>query len=190
MRTSTARVLAQGRVRLTPLHLDNIYTHFQWNNDPELNHLDSEIPYAEEAFGDFKRRFEEMVYHPSPDGRDFEIYAEDGTLIGVAYLTQISPHNQHCTVGVTIGDRRYWGKGYGREALDAVLGYCFNELGMHRVSAETFEYNVAWRRLVEGMGFREEGVERDYLYRDGRYWDKVIYAILDTEYRARRAEAA
>ena len=189
MRTSS-RNLNVGRVRLTPLHLDNIYTHFEWNNDPELNRLDSEVPYREESFGEFKRRFEQMVYHPTPDCCDFEIYAEDGELIGIAYIANISEANRHCTVGVTIGKREYWGKGYGREAMEAVLLYCFTDLGMHRVSAETFEYNDAWRRLVEGMGFSREGIERDYLYRDEQYWDKVIYSMLESEYNGRHSQAA
>ncbi|MFB3132128.1 MAG: GNAT family N-acetyltransferase [Rhodothermales bacterium] len=53
------------------------------------------------------------ISHAEPDSRDFEICAEDGTVIGVAYVAGISSHNRHCTIGLTIGDRDYWGKGYG-----------------------------------------------------------------------------
>ncbi len=183
--------LQSDRVRFTPLQFDNIYKHFRWNNDPELNRLDSEVPYEEETFGEFKKRFERMCFHPSPVNRDFEIHAEDGTLIGVAYVAGISEHNRHGLVGVTIGDRDYWGRGYGRESLELLLRYCFDELELHRVSAETFEYNAAWRRLVEWAGFRKEGTAREYLYRDGEYWDKENYALLEHEYRAREdVEAA
>lgn len=179
-------VRLQGdRVRFTPLQFENIYKHFRWNNDPELNRLDSEVPYEEETFGAFKKRFEQMCFHPVPTNRDFEVHAEDETLIGVAYVAGISPHNQHGLVGVTIGDRSYWGRGYGRESLELLLRYCFDELELHRVSAETFEYNGAWRNLVEEVGFRKEGTARDYLYRDGTYWDKENYALLEREYRAR-----
>jgi RimJ/RimL family protein N-acetyltransferase len=182
--------LDEARVDLTPLHRDNLYKHFQWNNDPELNRLDSEVPFREETLSAFKRRFEQMIYQPAPNSRDFEICAEDGTVIGVAYVVNVSRHNRHCTLGITIGDRAYWGKGYGRASLRLLLGYCFDELGMHRVSAETFEYNTAWRKLVEWAGFKKEGTERDYLCRDGRFWDKEIYAILEGEYRSHLALAA
>ncbi len=178
--------VARGeRVRLSPLSMDNIYTHFDWNNDPELNRLDSELPYERETFGEFKRRFEQMTAHPSPYGRDFEIHAEDGKLIGIAYVAAISTANRNCTIGITIGDRDYWGKGYGRDALRTVLAYCFDTLGMHRVGTETFEYNDAWRRLVEWAGFTAEGTERDYLFRDEAYWDKEIFGLLEDEYRER-----
>jgi RimJ/RimL family protein N-acetyltransferase len=182
----TESLVASGTgVHLTPLSMDNIYTHFRWDNDPELNRLDSELPYEKEGFGEFKRRFEELVTHPSPFGRDFEIHAEDGRLIGVAYVAAISPSNRNCLIGITIGDRAYWGRGYGREALKAVLDYCFNGLHLHRVASETFEYNTSWQKLVEWAGFTKEGVERDYLFRDGEFWDKEIYGLLEDEYRAR-----
>ena len=177
-------------VVLTPLHWENLYKHFQWNNDPELNRLDSEFPYEKEPLGVFKRRFEQMIDHPAPDSRDFEICAEDGTVIGVAYASGISAHHRHCTIGITIGDRAYWGKGYGRASLRKLLSLCFDEWEMHRVWAEIFEYNAAWRKLVEWAGFTQEGTDRDYLYRDGAFWNKHTYAILEDEYRAHLARAA
>lgn len=176
--------LTGERVRFTSLNMDNIYRHFEWNNDPVLNRLDSEIPYSEESFGAFKKRFERIVTHPSSNTVDFEIHSEDGTLIGIAYVAEISEHNRHCTAGITIGDRAYWGKNYGRDALRVLLDYCFEELGMHRVATETFEYNTAWKKLVEWAGFQCEGVEREYLFRDGVFWDKETYALLEQDYRA------
>ena len=175
--------LDDATITLTPLHLENLYKHFQWNNDPELNRLDSEFPYEAETLGVFKRRFERMIDHPAPNSKDFEILADDGTVIGVAYVTGISQHHRHCTLGLTIGDRNYWGKGYGRASLRTLLRYCFDELGMHRVSTEIFEYNAAWQKLVVWAGFKKEGTDREYLYRDGRYWDRHIFAILEEEYR-------
>jgi len=181
--------LHTDRVEFTPLQMENIHTHFRWNNDPELNRLDSEFPFEEESFGAFKSRFEQMCDNPSPSHRNFEIHARDAeTLIGVAYTTRISAHNLHAQVGITIGDRDYWGRGYGRSSFDLLLFYCFEKLGLHRVSAETFEYHTAWRDLVEGMGFQKEGTIREYLRRDGRYWDKEIYGLLEQGYQARCAE--
>jgi RimJ/RimL family protein N-acetyltransferase len=164
--------------------MENIHTHFRWNNDPELNRLDSELPYEEESFGDFKDRFEQLCNEPSPGHRDFEIHdVEAEALIGVAYVAQISPHHHHALVGITIGERDYWGCGYGRESLRLLLTYCFRELDLHRVSAESFEYNTAWRDLLKHVGFVKEGTAREYLYRDEQYWDKELYALLEEEYR-------
>jgi len=180
---STIKTELQGeRVLLTPLQIENIYKHFAWNNDPELNMLDSELPFVEESFGDFKRRFEGLLAQPSMNSQDFEIHDENGKLIGVVEISDISDHNRHCSVSLTIGDRAYWGKGYGRDAMKVILDYCFGVLKMHRLTAEAFEYNDAWKRLVEGMGFHKEGTIRDFVFREGRYWDKHLYALLDSDY--------
>ncbi|WP_456430256.1 GNAT family N-acetyltransferase [Rhodocaloribacter sp.] len=185
---STIKSELQGeRVLLTPLQIENIYTHFAWNNDPELNMLDSELPFVEESFGDFKRRFERLLFQPSMNSQDFEIHAEDGKLIGVVEISDISDYNRHCSVSLTIGDRAYWGKGYGRDAMKVLLDYCFDVLKMHRITAEAFEYNDAWKRLVEGMGFHKEGTVRDFVFREGRYWDKHLYALLDLDYSSSNA---
>jgi RimJ/RimL family protein N-acetyltransferase len=156
------------RISFEPLQLSNIYTHFKWNNDPELNRLDSEFPYVRESLGDFKKRFEQMVHSPCPNSQDFEIHTREGELIGIAYLAEISEHNSHCSAGITIGNQEFWGKGYGREALTMLLDYCFEEIGMHRVAVDTFEYNEAWRKLVQWAGFEREGCIRDYLFRCSR----------------------
>jgi RimJ/RimL family protein N-acetyltransferase len=115
---------------------------------------------------------------------------EEDELIGVAYVARISEHHHHALVGVTIGEREYWGCGYGEESLRLVLRYCFQTLGLHRVSAESFEYNTDWCDLLEGVGFTQEGTARDYLFRDGEYWDKELYALLEREYREQFLEDA
>ncbi|MFT5144443.1 MAG: RimJ/RimL family protein N-acetyltransferase [Rhodothermales bacterium] len=174
--------LVGPRIRFDRLRLENIYTHFKWNNDPELNRLDSEIPYVEETFGAFKKRFERIMTQPDPECKDFEIHTEDGTLIGVAFVAGISGHHLHCSIGVTIGERDFWGQGYGREAMSSLLSYCFESLGMHRVTADCFAYNEAWRSLVEGMGFTAEGTDREYLLWDDKYYDRIRYGMLSGEF--------
>jgi RimJ/RimL family protein N-acetyltransferase len=189
MIVTTDEILKGERVFFTRLQLDNIYQHFEWNNDRELNHLDSELPFVEESFGDFKKRFERLVYESHSAGIDFEIHANDGSLIGVAFVADVSEHNAHGTVGITIGDRDYWGKGYGRDALMVLLAHCFEDLGMHRVGAETFEFNEAWRRLVQWAGFEREGLVSDYVRRGERFWDKETYGLLEGAFRYRRLHA-
>ncbi len=171
------------KVYFTPLQLVNIYRHFEWNNDPELNRLDSALPFKEESFGAFKQRFEQLLYHPSMYSQDFEIHAADGTLIGVADVTNISEHNRHCSISMTFGDRNYWGRGYGRDAMAVLLTYCFDTLQMHRVMTQVLAHNDAWKRLVEGMGFIREGSARDFAFRDGVFWDKYDYAMLEQEWK-------
>jgi RimJ/RimL family protein N-acetyltransferase len=66
--------------------------------------------------------------------------------------------------------------------MNLLLSLCFADIGLHRVAAETFEFNDAWTRLVKGAGFSYEGTAADYLYRDGQFWDKEHYALLEDDY--------
>ena len=179
------RPMEGRRVLLTPLQMEHIDTHFLWNNDEALNRLDSEAPFVQEPFGSFYRRFEALVYQPQPDARDLEIHTRDGTLIGVAFIDRIDEGNRHGRISISIGDPAYRNQGLGRDALETLLHYLFDTLGFHRVTAEAFAYNEAWQHLLTSTGFQAEGCLNDYLFRDGKYWGKMIYAMLNTDYAAR-----
>ncbi len=166
------------RVNLTRLRLQNIITHFLWNNDPELNHYDSEAPFHPEKFEPFRKRFLKLIYHPAPDVLDLEIHTHDGHLIGVAFIEDINLTHRHCKVGLSICEPAFLGQGYGRDTLAALVNYAFHGLGMNRVAADVFDFNEAWRGLLESMGFCYEGRLKDYLVRNGMFVDKEIYAML------------
>jgi RimJ/RimL family protein N-acetyltransferase len=169
-------------ISLRPLSEGSIYLHYEWSNDAELNRLQSELPYEEEAFSQFKRRFDALRTTAPDFERHFEIVADGGGVIGVAHVGGINSDNRNCLVTVTVGAPGNRGKGYGRAALSAILDYCFRTLGMHRVSAEAFAFNEPWIALLEHAGFTREGIERDFLYRDGQFWDKLVYGLLESEY--------
>ena len=87
-------------------------------------------------------------------------------------------------VGVGLGDREYWGKGYGTDAMRALLRYAFTELNLHRVSLGVFEYNARAQQSYAKAGFVLEGRTRQDARRDGRYWDSLWMGILRDEYFA------
>jgi len=188
MKILTNDIIREGRrIRLARLALRHIRKHYAWNNDPVLNHFDSEAPFEPESYLSFARRFESILL-----GRGntlyFEVQLLDGTPIGVAHLSQLSATHHHASMGVTIGERELWGQGYGREALELILAHAFGELGIHRVSARSFAYNAAWKQLLTTSGFVVEGRQRDYLFRDGRYWDREAFSMLAAEYQMRMTE--
>ena len=171
------------QVLLTPLHMQNVGTHFRWNNDPDLNRLDSELPFAKERYGAFLQRFGQLVHRPAPDACDFEVHTRTGTLIGTAFIDQIRRMHGHGRISVTICEQNHWGRGYGRETLSLLLGYAFGHLDLRRLTADAFGFNGAWRHLLAQFGFRREAQFRDYLHRDGRFWDKEVYGLLRRDLR-------
>ncbi|WP_254522217.1 GNAT family N-acetyltransferase [Natrinema caseinilyticum] len=74
-------------------------------------------------------------------------------------------------------------QGYGTEAVEQILEYGFDQLGLHRIEARVFELNEPSRRLLESVGFTQEGVHRDVEFVDGQYRDAYWYGLLEDEWR-------
>lgn len=107
---------------------------------------------------------------------------EDQQLIGEIDLDIVSWSHGESFVGIGLGEREYWGKGYGTDAMRVILKYAFSELNLERVSLNVFEYNPRARRSYEKAGFTEEGRCREFLQRDGKRYDLVFMGILRSEW--------
>jgi RimJ/RimL family protein N-acetyltransferase len=81
-----------------------------------------------------------------------------------------------------VGEREYWGRGYGTEAMRLVLQFAFQELNLHRVSLGVFAYNERAIRSYEKAGFRIEGRLRQGIHRVNQRWDEVVMGILRSEW--------
>ena len=77
----------------------------------------------------------------------------------------------------------HWGKGYATEAAQAMVNLGFTKFGLHRISADLVADNVGSARVLEKVGMKLEGRLRDAEYFKGRYWDTLLYAILEDEWR-------
>jgi len=102
----------------------------------------------------------------------------DGELVGqlnVAGITRGSLHS--CSLGYWV-DRRVAGRGIMPTAVALVVDHCFWTLRLHRVEVNIRPENVASRRVVEKLGFREEGVRERFLNIDGDWRDHLSYALV------------
>lgn len=113
---------------------------------------------------------------------------EHDRLIGEVGLDVVRNGHGDTFVGISIGEREYWGKGYGTDAMRLILRYAFTELNLHRVSLNVFEYNPRAMRSYEKAGFKYEGRVRGALQRDGRRWDMIFMGILREEWEAQQDE--
>jgi RimJ/RimL family protein N-acetyltransferase len=87
------------------------------------------------------------------------------------------------SVGLGIGEREFWSRGYGTDMMKLCLQYAFRELGMARVSLGLHEYNPRALRSYEKCGFRLEGRTRKDVMREGRHTDTLWMGILREEWQ-------
>jgi RimJ/RimL family protein N-acetyltransferase len=104
-------------------------------------------------------------------------------------LFQLEPYNGCAGLGISIGDPADRGRGYGSDALRALLGFAFGQLRFERVWLDVYDLNPGARSVYERIGFVYEGTLRHAVYREGRYIDVIRMAILADEWRAQSALA-
>ena len=99
-------------------------------------------------------------------------------LIGFVSLDGINWVDHNCYVAIGIGDRDFWGKGYGTDAMRLMLRYGFGQLNLHRMSLTVFAYNSRAIYSYEKCGFKHEGRIREFILRDGIRSDMLHMGIL------------
>lgn len=112
---------------------------------------------------------------------------ETGELIGDIGIWSLDPYHRRGDLGCVVA-RAEWGKGYATEALEAVLGYAFDGLELHRVDGGCLSWNTASARVLEKCGLKPEGVRREREWRGDHFEDETVFGLLKSEYDAGRGE--
>jgi ribosomal-protein-alanine N-acetyltransferase len=107
----------------------------------------------------------------------------EGTLIGGCNLSVTNASMREAMIGYTI-DPRYWRRGYTTEAAAELLRLGFADLGLHRITSRCTPRNVGSWRVMEKIGMRREGHEREAAWFKEAWHDWLRYALLDHEWRA------
>lgn len=103
--------------------------------------------------------------------------AGDGLFLGCCDISDIDWPHRRAEVGFVLA-RRFWGDGYGVEAMHAVINHAAQALRLRRLSARTHFGNLRSVALLERLGFRKEGVLRGYVEHDGQRRDCLMYGLL------------
>ena len=110
---------------------------------------------------------------------------ESGQLIGNCGVRLKEPGALEADIGYELSPA-HWGRGYATEAARALVAFGFTGLSVHRIWSWCIADNVASARVLEKLGMRQEGRLRENEFFKGRWWDTLLYAILEPEWRARR----
>ncbi|MDX1440350.1 MAG: GNAT family N-acetyltransferase [Rubricoccaceae bacterium] len=105
----------------------------------------------------------------------------ENRLIGTVTLVRWDESNRHIELGYMLHPDQ-WGKGYASEAVRAALVFAFEQLDVHRVEAELDPRNVPSTRLLERLGFRKEGLQRERWFLFDEWSDSALYGLLKREF--------
>jgi ribosomal-protein-alanine N-acetyltransferase len=144
-----------------------------------------------EEFADGTLRVQRYFEHRGPDsGRRLFVYVAHERSFGVL-VGQVSFSRSHpalASLGFSVATE-YWNKGYAAEMATRLIEFGFDEIGLHRVSADVAIENEASKRVLDKIGMTYEGTARDCIWAQGRWWTESQYAILVDDYRANRRTA-
>jgi len=157
-----------------------------WINDTEVTHYIKVGTYPQTDDG-LRAYFEKEL--ASANSVLFAVVEkESGKHIGNSHIYDIDWVHRCALRAVVLGDKSCWGKGYALEVLQLLNQYAFEYLNLNKLISSTCSDNQAIQRLNEQAGYTREGVGRQEFFRDGKYYDRVYWGMLKSEYMAQRKQ--
>lgn len=172
--------LVGERVYLSPMNIDDAETYVKWFNDfnvtdglgssCRITSLEGEKEWLRQNTGQYQFAIVKL---------------EDDILIGNCGINGLDQLRQCAEIGIFIGDEENRNKGYGAEALNLLLDYCFDYLNVNNVMLKVFSFNERAISCYRKLGFKEIGRRRQSYYLRGEFYDEVYMDILRSERSAR-----
>lgn len=186
MMATAPRVVAVGRlVRLREKQVDDAERDYEWRKDIELAAYDATRPITM-SYKTFVKTTTQELRNPSKYRRTYAIEEmEGGAHIGNVMYYGYDSLLREAELGITIGDRDYWGRGYGSDAVRTLLEFAFDELELRRMYLHTLTSNVRAQRAFHNAGFRPTRQVR----RDGYQFERMEISREEL-YELVRAEGA
>ncbi len=166
------------RTTLRPISEKDIPLFLRWINDSEVRQYIATIfPVTEND----EREWVASLGKKSD--KDVVLMIEvKGKPIGTMGIHRIDWHTRIGTTGALIGEKGYWGKGYGTDAKMTLLNYAFNTLGLRKVMSSVKAFNTRSLKYSLHCGYVREGCLRKQHFVNGKYWDEIILGLFREEW--------
>jgi RimJ/RimL family protein N-acetyltransferase len=156
-----------------------------WTHDAEFQRLIEADPVRPLSAAQVKKKYEKLE---KDENKEFYFIIRaggesDDRALGFARLQWVDLQHGSALLSLGIAAPADRGQGYGADALRLVLRYAFDELGLHRLTVFTAEYNTGGLRFLQRHGFVEEVRRRKAIQRDGRRWDAIGLGLLRADYQ-------
>jgi len=147
-------------------------TYYRWMNDPEIIQY-LECRFAPNSMGSL------VEYVKGFQGNKDNIFLaivlkENHTHIGNIKMGPINWVHRFADIGVMIGEKDSWGKGYASEAISLLSEHAFRTLNLHKLTAGCYEPNQGSLKAFQKAGFEIEGVRKQHCFSNGNYVDAIL----------------
>ncbi|MFA6003053.1 MAG: GNAT family protein [Elusimicrobiota bacterium] len=170
------------RIYLREVRVEDVNeAYYRWMNDSSINQfLESRFfPHTLETLRDYvskKMGDESSVF--------LAIVLKKGHRhIGNIKIGPINTAHRIADIGILLGEKDCWGKGYATEAVRLLVGYAFDTLNLHKVTAGCYAPNKGSIKAFKKVGFVEEGLRKQHCYCGGEYVDDVLLGLCRTDWK-------
>lgn len=170
--------LSGHKTNLRPFSRSDVPLLTRWINDPEVREFVLGIfPWTEKQEEDW---FEKLG--SSEKNIVLCIETKDGVPIGSMGIHAIDWINRVGTTGALIGEKEYWGRGFGTDAKMSLLDYAFNTLNLRKILSNVIAFNTRSLQYSKHCGYQVEGCRRKQLFKRGEYWDLIELGVFREEW--------
>ncbi len=145
-------MIAGKKIRLRDKRLDDIRDDYAWRTDPELSRLDAAPPLTT-TFAEYLVDYTYELCNLTSIKHHFAVETLKGKYIGNCVFYNVDETKGEAELGIMIGDRDYWDKGYGADTVITLVDSIFNQTGLRRIYLKVLNWNKRARRCFKKCGF-------------------------------------
>jgi ribosomal-protein-alanine N-acetyltransferase len=175
-------MLATKHLYLREWHVHDLTALHTLDTDPEIQRYRNDTIIAEEQTREYLDWVTTLAHDSERTHYPFAvILSSSEQVIGACFLQVTNWALREAEVAYSL-QRHLWNQGYTTEAAQALVGYGFDTLQLHRIWAKCIAENIGSWRVMEKIGMQREGYLRENRWLHGQWWDILLYAILDHEW--------
>lgn len=169
------------KIRLRALTISDLPTTLKWHNQKDVVEMYSGHPFPVNQ--EMEQKWYDKILFSNIPITVFGIeLIEDKRLLGLSFLKDINLIHRKAELAIYIGNPKDRGKGFSKIAIMDTLIFAFESLGLNRIWLKVRDDNIPALALYEKCGFRREGLLRQAIYKNGKYYDEQILAIMREEF--------
>jgi RimJ/RimL family protein N-acetyltransferase len=169
--------IIRNKCYLSPIDVNDVEKYVEWLNDLEVT---INLTFYNRVINMVNEKT--FLENLSKDHHYAIIDKTNDELIGTCGFVKTDHLNQTAEIGIFIGNKNYWNKGYGNEALILLLDYGFKALNLHSIGLMVYPFNKRAIKSYEKVGFKNMGKRREALKRGKETYDIIYMDILDNEF--------